>query len=458
MIDPENCTLAQMASAFRQGRLDPRVVAEACVNAHQLHGERLQAYKTWDESGLRKGADIAARAFARGQDSGPLQGIPCSVKDLYGVPGLPTFAGTPRALPDRWQTPGPVVSSLLKQQACISGKTHTVEFAYGGLGTNPHWGTPRNPWDSQQHRVPGGSSSGAGVSLIESSARLALGTDTAGSVRIPASMTGTVGLKLTKDRWSTEGIVPLSTSFDTPGVLSRTVKDMVWAFNALDQESVDDAQSARDMRIGIPDVFFWDDCDEGITDCVEQALKELETAGASLQNMNLERTDDAFNYFRKGGLTPPELYAFLHDTLPEWLDCMDASVRQRMEAGKDIPAWEYVQRRSDLLSIGSAAAQQLRSINVMVVPTVATSAPALTAIAEPAAYAAFNIKALRNTCIANLLGLCSLTIPVGLDNNGIPVGMMLMAGPGQELELLRCALGMETVLGDARSRLGKPSN
>jgi len=455
MIDPENCSLAQMASAFRQGSLDPREVAEVCVTAHQLHGDRLQAYKTWDEPGLRKGADIAARAFARGQDSGPLQGIPFSVKDLYGAPGLPTFAGTPRALPDHWQTPGPVVSSMLKQQACISGKTHTVEFAYGGLGTNPHWGTPRNPWDMHQQRVPGGSSSGAGVSLIEGSARLALGTDTAGSVRIPASMTGTVGLKVTKGRWSTEGIVPLSTSFDTPGILSRTVKDMVWAFNALDQESVDDARPAEGMRIGVPDTFFWDDCDPGIAESVELALKELKTARARVQTLNLDRTDDAFNLFRKGGLTPPELYAFLHDTLPEWLESLDPSVRQRVEGGKDIPAWEYVQRRTDLYNIGTAAAEQLRSVDVMAVPTVATTAPALSEIAEPTAYATANIKALRNTCIANLLGLCSLTLPVGVDKNGIPVGMMLMAGPGQELELLRCALGIEAVLGDALSRLGK---
>jgi aspartyl-tRNA(Asn)/glutamyl-tRNA(Gln) amidotransferase subunit A len=140
-------------------------------------------------------------------------GIPISVKDLFGVPGLPTCAGTNAAFPREWEAAGPVVGAVLSQLGIVTGKTHTVEFAFGGLGTNPHWGTPVNPWSSpDEPRAPGGSSAGAGVSLAQGSALLALGTDTAGSVRIPASFTGQTALKTTHGRWSLEGIVPLSPS------------------------------------------------------------------------------------------------------------------------------------------------------------------------------------------------------------------------------------------------------
>ena len=147
------------------------------------------------------------------------------------------YAGSSRLMPDALQREGPLVENLRQQRAVFTGKTHTVEFAFSGLGLNSHWGTPRNPWDTAVHRVPGGSSSGAGVSLIEGSAILAFGSDTAGSVRIPASLTGTVGLKTTHGRWPLAGIVPLSPTLDTAGLLARTADDMLFAFAAIDPKS-----------------------------------------------------------------------------------------------------------------------------------------------------------------------------------------------------------------------------
>lgn len=447
-------SLRSLAEHLRQGDLRAIDIAESCKHAYDTHEPRFGAYKTWNGDAMLDAARQADSLLAAGRDFGPMQGIPFSAKDLYGVPQLPTFAGSPKALPTAWEKPGPVVNTLLKQMAPVTGKTHTVEFAYGGLGTNRHWTPPRNPWDDQAVRVPGGSSSGAGVSLIEGSALLALGTDTAGSVRVPASMTGTVGLKTTKHLWSTDGIVPLSDSFDTPGLFTRTVADAVFGFEALQGESVPTLDSLSGIRIGVPEQLFWDDCEPGIAEAVQQGLKELERAGATLVTLDLEHAAEAFGYFQKGGLTPPELYRFLERDLPDWIETMDPNVRTRMEAGKDLSSWEYLQRADRFKAIGALAAERLKTVDVLVTPSVATTPPTLEALKPEGEYPRINIKALRNTCIGNVLGLCGLTLPVGLDQARMPVGMLLTARPFSEPRMLSVAAQMERVLGSARERLG----
>lgn len=455
MDDFDTLGLADLAVRYRDGTLNPLAVAAWCADNHARKSGALGAYKSWNGENLQHQAKLATDAFRLGYDLGRMQGIPFSAKDLYGVPGLQTFAGSPNALPAEWERAGPVVSQLLGQLATVSGKTHAVEFAYGGLGTNPHWATPKNPWCKSEHRVPGGSSSGAGVSLIEGSALLALGTDTAGSVRVPASMTGTVGLKVSHGRWSLDGIVPLCPSLDTPGLLTRTVADAVWAFEAMDSAPVPRIASVNSLRIGVPQQFFWDDCDPGITERAREALAELEKAGAQLVGLEIAHAQEAFGYFGEGGLTPPELYAFLQRDLPAWMDTLGPNVRWRLDAGKATPAWEYLQRRDRFQAIGRIAATALQSVDIIAVPSVAISPPSIDALAPEGEYPRLNMKALRNTCIANLLGLCSITMPVGLDSAAMPSGLMLMAAPGLDARMLGCALAMESVLGTGLQRLGK---
>ena len=221
MTDPHELTIAEIGAKLRAGTLSAGAVIEAAIARHDSYGEALGAYKLWQPDAARTVAGAADAVFAAGGDLGPLQGVPVSVKDLFAVDGLPSYSGTPNRLPPEFEREGPVVAAARRQLAPFPGKTHTVEFAYGGLGVNNHWGTPRNPWDAADHRVSGGSSSGAGVSLVEGSAHLALGSDTAGSVRIPASFTGNMGLKITHGRWPLDGITPLGPSLDTPGVLAR---------------------------------------------------------------------------------------------------------------------------------------------------------------------------------------------------------------------------------------------
>src|SRR5690242_5184918 len=228
-------SLIEIAADLRAKRVTARELVETAIARHERFGERLHAYSLWAPEQARVVAQAADAAFAAGVTVGPLQGLPISIKDLFAASGYPCFAGSSRRLPsDPWEQDGPLVATLRRQLGVITGKTHMVEFAFGGTGLNSHHGAPVNPWDASAHRSPGGSSSGAGVSLLEGSALLAFGSDTAGSVRIPASMTGTVGLKVTLGRWPTEGVVTLSHSFDTPGLLAGSVADVAYGFAAFD--------------------------------------------------------------------------------------------------------------------------------------------------------------------------------------------------------------------------------
>jgi aspartyl-tRNA(Asn)/glutamyl-tRNA(Gln) amidotransferase subunit A len=260
MRHPIDLPLAGVAEALRKRSISAAELAEEAIRRHEEHGDHLHAYKLFDVEGARRMAAEADRMLRDHDRPPPLCGVPVSVKDLYGVAGLPTFAGTVRRLPESWSLDAWLVNRLREQGAVLMGKTHTVELAYGAVGINPHWGTPWNPWDPDTHRIPGGSSCGAGVSLWEGSALLALGTDTGGSIRIPASMAGTVGHKVTFGRWPVDGVVPLSMTLDTVGGLTRSVTDAIDFFGALDPSwgdpaalrSAVGADRTDSLRLGVP--------------------------------------------------------------------------------------------------------------------------------------------------------------------------------------------------------------
>lgn len=450
-------TLQQTAAFIRDGRVLDLV--DLALDAHDRHGARLNAYKTWDGPRVREQAEALHRMIATGVDLGPMMGIPVSVKDLYGVPGLPVFAGTSEALPGRWSRSGPVVSRLLAQMALVTGKTHTVEFAFGGIGINNHWGTPLNPWSRDDElRVPGGSSSGAGVSLLEGSAMLALGTDTAGSVRVPASFTGMVGLKTTFGRWSNDGIVPLSSSLDTPGILARSVQDVAYAFAAIDPHAATiRPRELLGLRIGVPDRFFLDGVDPEIAALFQKQLQVLEQAGAVLVSLDTPGCDEGFEIFRQGGLSAAELRSFIERNFPEKIHTLDPLVKLRVESAHSMSVIEYLRRREELAVRGREFTKLYERCDVIATPTVAISAPTLRELAEPGVYAQINMKVLRNTVIANLFGQCALTMPMGLDGNAMPAGMQLMAAPRSEESLLAIAQAIETKIGGSRELVGTPA-
>ncbi|PMR74019.1 amidase [Billgrantia endophytica] len=454
--------LREQYAGLRGGTLSATALAEAAIEAYKTRGRHDHAYLTWNGEAALAFARATDALLGQGGDAGALMGIPVSIKDIYAVPGLPTYAGSSQRLPRRWEQPGPMMAALLAQLPSIMGKTHTVEFAFGGLGTNAHWGAPRNPWDRLAHRTPGGSSSGAGVSLVGGTASLALGTDTAGSVRIPASMTGVAGLKTTAGRWPKDQIVPLSSTLDTPGLLAHRVDDLAFAFDALDDAlarrstRVPAPPSLADLTFGIPERYFWDDCSPGIAEAVQYAIGQLEAAGARLVPLELPDTDEAYALFQQGGLAAAELAAFLNTELPDMIETLDPNVAARVRAADDMPAWEYVRRRSVIDRLYATAATRLADVDAMLTPTVTITPPTLESLKPEGAYSKANMQALRNTVIANFTGLCGLTLPVGKDSAGMPVGLQVLAEPWQDARLLAIGQAIEEQLGSGIEILGEP--
>ena len=302
--------------------------------------------------------------------------------------------------------------------------------------------------------MPGGSSAGAGVSLQEGSAVLAFGTDTAGSVRIPAAWTGTVGLKTTAGRWSTAGIVPLSSTLDTAGILTRTVADAVVAFGALDPhpEPVARGLDVAGIRFGRGPSVFWENASRGVVEAVEAALGEVR---ATTTDVDLP-ANEALELFGVGGPVSAELDGFLAWVLPEVRETLDPNVAARVASAGDLPVREYWRRRHRMVALAAEARRAFADVDVVVTPTVANTPPTVASLADPAAYRTQNLLCLRNTSVVSYLGLCAVSIPCGLDAAGMPVGLHLIGPPGAEARVLAIALALETRLGTSRERLGTP--
>jgi aspartyl-tRNA(Asn)/glutamyl-tRNA(Gln) amidotransferase subunit A len=463
MADALSLPMVEIAVLFREGKLKARALAEKAIANHERFGAKLMAYSHWAPEHARKCADAADAAFGVGSRAGALQGIPTSVKDLFAVVGFPTHAGSPKRLPPKFEIEGPVIASLRRQLPTLMGKTHMVEFAFGGTGQNAHYGSPRNPWDLTAHRSPGGSSSGAGVSLCEGSALLALGSDTAASVRLPAAMTGNAGLKLTKDRWSSEGLVPLSFSFDTPGILARSMADAGFGFAALDPHLGDPFAFLRrvpsgvsGIRIGICDAWFWDGCENGIDEIVRSAIDALARAGAVVTEKSLPEAREAFAVFAEGGVSAIELRTFLDRELPDWLATIDPVNVPALKNAENLSACEYLSRRLRLIEAANSAAARFDDVDVIATPTVMFTPHVLAEETGADKFWARNRKIVHNLVPVNYLTLCAATLPVGLDRLGMPVGLQLIARGGDDEKLVAIACAAERVLGTPREVLGAP--
>lgn len=461
-LDLATASLIDIAAEFRDSKLTAMEVADWVIGNYDERGEALHAYKTWMPEKVRAEATAADAAFAAGIDLGPLQGIPVSIKDLVGVAGYPIFAGCPRELPDHWAVDGPIVAAIRQQLGVISGKTHTVQFAFGGMGANRHWGPPRNPWDAVEHRSPAGSSSGAGVSLCEGSAFLAIGTDTAGSVRMPATVTGNAGMRPTPGRWPIDGIVPLVPSLDTPGPLARSVADLAYGFAAIDPViggNVEDflevlaSSDITDFRIGVCEWYFAD-CDPGVAERVREALTELEKAGARLSDATLPHLDDLVALNDVGGLHIGEFASFINNEMQDYKDDLDPAVAIRLAAAENYTAAEHLKRVRDVERMCAAADAAFGPYDAIVGPTIPMTPPKMSDISTPETHLAANTRFVRNTVTVSLLHQCAVTVPVGLDEAGMPVGLQVVCREGDDATALGVARAIENVIGTPRERLG----
>ena len=453
--------LQEIAAEVRRGGGGARLEAEAAIRRHEASD--LAAYIAFDSKAIRAQADAVDRAVASGEDPGPLAGVTVSVKDLYALAGYSLRAGSKRPLP-AWPE-GFLVRSLRRLGAVFTGKTHTVEFAFGAVGLNPNTGTPVNPWDPDEHRAPGGSSAGAGVSLWEGSARIALGSDTGGSIRIPASATGVVGFRPTTGRWPTTGVVPLSTTLDTVGLLAHTVEDLRYAFRALDPLAGHARDLARagpervsELRVGVPASRLWMDADPGIAAVAEGALAELETAGATLLHVDVPELDEAGDRYFDGRIVQPEFLGFLERELPEWIPLLHSIIGKRLGEAGDVRAVDYLAALDGRRRLSARVHDRFasESIDLLATPTLPIAPPPLAELSGLGAYREANRLMLSGTCPASMLDLCAISLPAGLDGEEMPVGLQLMGPSGADLRVLAQAAAAESVLGTNLRRLGRP--
>ena len=459
----EQSSIEALARGIRDGKTSFEALMEGVVARYKAREDTLGAYKHFDGPRALAEARAMDGLLAAGHDAGPLMGLPVSLKDLYGVEGMPICGGTPSELPESWQREGPVVQALRRALGIVTGKSHTVEFAYGGVGTNRHWGAPRNPWDAEHHRVSGGSSSGAGVSLCQGTAVVAMGTDTGGSVRIPASVTGNVGLKVTAERWSLDGIVPLSSTFDTPGPLARSVPDAAIAYAVIERmldplgwlESLRGLEAA-DLRLGVCDEHFWEDCEPGIAEGVQGAIDALSKKGARIKKLPFAEAGLAREHAWKAALFSVEGMSFIEEHYPERIETVDPDVGRRLALGGAVSAVDYVKEKRTLERLAGIADEKLRHVDALITPTVPVTPPTLDAVADEETYVHYMGRMPCNTQPVNQLRLTAITLPVALDAAGMPVGLQLIARGGQEAKLLSVALACEQALGTGRERLGTP--
>jgi len=438
-----------------QGHLSCEQIAADCIRQRQLLDPSLFAYHQYYDDQLQIAAQRAQERVNRG-DAPSVCGIPFSIKNIMAADGFTCYPGTRVPAPAAWEKDGAVVAMLRQQGALLTGTTHASELAVGGLGVNEHWGTPRNPWDSEQHRVPGGSSSGAAVSVLQGSCGFALGTDTGGSVRVPASAAGVAGLKTTSGRWPLSGVVPLASRFDTVGVIARTVDDIAFIFEQIDSLSVAPQTpvdlALTDIRFRRASDLCWTDLDPGIGEAVENALTKLTLVGVDFSD------DDGFfaqaAQIRDRGAV--ECHQMIDKHLQGVRPHLSRHVSNFLEGALKVSTATFNQRLQTIMAWRAEVDSRLGDCDVVVLPTLRETPPVLAELDDPDRYAHYSDSLLHNTVLGSVNGMCAITLPVGLDAAGMPVGLQLAAKAHAEPMLLHVAALVESVIGTSPDRCGYP--
>jgi aspartyl-tRNA(Asn)/glutamyl-tRNA(Gln) amidotransferase subunit A len=382
---------------------------------------------------------------------GPLHGIPIALKDLVDVEGRVTTGGS-RLWEDRAaNTTATVVERLKAAGAILIGKTHMVEFAFGGWGTNAPMGTPKNPWDRRVHRVPGGSSSGSGVAVAAGMAPAALGSDTGGSVRIPASFNGIVGLKTTVGRISNHGTLPLAPTLDTIGPMTRSVEDAALLFEVLAGADPEDPATlglpptdtlrrlkagVAGLRLGVLPDSERDGIDEEALVFYVEALRVLEKQGAALVDVELPQGFRAYQA-ACGTLMSPEGYFANRGWIEMANGPFDPNVRGRILAGKGIAAADYLQALAERRTAKRAFLAAIEGIDVLLTPTTPVPAVPLAEVDEASGAPS------RFTRAGNYLDLCGLALPCGFTRGGLPLSLQVLGRGYDEATVLRVGWAFE---------------
>jgi aspartyl-tRNA(Asn)/glutamyl-tRNA(Gln) amidotransferase subunit A len=445
-------TLGRLAADLAAGRTtSSTLIEEALARINDPTGEGKRVFVKVYAEAARAAAEAQDRLRAAGYVPSPLAGLPVSIKDLFDVAGARTLAGS-RALDDAppAKADALIVARLKAAGAIIIGRTNMTEFAFSGVGINPHYGTPGNPFD--RSLIPGGSSAGAPVSVADGMAAVAIGTDTGGSVRIPAALCGLVGFKPTQYRVPRDGAVPLSTTLDSVGPIGGSVAccALTDAVMAGERPEVPPAVPPDGLRFGVPKTVMFDDLEAPVAAAFERAVSALARAGARIIELPLEMLGDNARINAKGGFAAAEAFAW-HETLLERRGRdYDPRVRTRIERGREMTASDYirlVEARSDFIRRFDT---ETEAFDALLMPTVPITAPPMAAFARDENYFRLHAMLARNTGITNFLDRCALTLPIEAPGTA-PVGLMVVGRHGEDRRLLAIGIGIETLLEGARN-------
>ncbi len=432
-------------AALRDGATTALAELDRCIAAAQAPASQHSFVRTLFD-------DARTTVVQPGIARLPLAGLAVSVKDLFDIAGQPTPAGStvladaPAASMD-----SPAVARLRAAGGALIGRTNMVEFAFSGVGVNPHFGTPA-ALDARfgtlpgAPRVPGGSSSGAAVSVATGAAFVALGSDTGGSIRIPAALNGIVGFKNTARLVPTTGAVPLSTTLDTACAMTRTVRDAIVAHEVLAARRVTRSPAPLSQyRLAVPSTLFLDDLDATVARAFERTLATLRAAGATIDTIALPAVQDQPAY----GFAAPEAFAWHRDLLQRAGDRYDPRVRQRIEKGATLMAWEYIDLLLARQQWITRVHARIDAYDALLSPTVPIVAPLLADVApgagQDAEFFRVNNLLLRNTSAINLLDGCALSLPCHVAGE-LPVGLMVWHGALRDDTVLNVGQQIEQIL------------
>jgi len=446
---PNTPTLATLANDLDSGRTSARKLVDECLaRIADTAGEGARAFIHVDAEAAIEAAEAMDRLREVKAAPSPFAGIPVSIKDLFDINGQVTRAGS-RALDGSApaEADASAVARLRRAGFIVIGRTNMTEFAYSGIGINPHFGTPKGAWQRSVGHVPGGSSSGAAVSVVDRMAHGALGTDTGGSCRIPAAFNGIVGFKPTQRRVPLDGGVPLSFTLDSFGPLARTVGCCAVLDAVLANEPVKPLQPRpiKGMRLAVPTTVALDELEEAVARTFERALETLSRQGALIERIAEPEFLDVGVMNTKGGFAAAESYAWHRYLIVSHGEVYDPRVAMRIRRGEAVSAADYIDLLEMRKSLIARSTVRLAPYDALVLPTTANTPPRIADLADDKAFTAANLLALRNCTLINMIDGCAISLPCHREGE-VPVGLMLAAAGGSDRRIFELAAAMEAVI------------
>jgi aspartyl-tRNA(Asn)/glutamyl-tRNA(Gln) amidotransferase subunit A len=442
-------TLATLAEDLDSGRTSARKLVDQCLaRIADASGEGARAFIHVDAEAAIEAAEAMDRLREVKAAPSRYAGIPVSIKDLFDIKGQVTRAGS-RALDDSppAEADASAVARLRRAGFVVIGRTNMTEFAFSGIGINPHYGTPKGAWRRGVGHVPGGSSSGAAVSVVDGMAHGGLGTDTGGSCRIPAAFNGIVGFKPTQRRVPLDGGVPLSFTLDSFGPLARTVGCCAVLDAVLADETVAPLQprSIKGMRPAVPTTVALDELEDDVARTFERALETLSRQGALIERIAVPEFLDVAVMNAKGGFAAAESYAWHRYLIASKGDVYDPRVSSRIMRGESLSAADYIDLLAARRSLIARTEKRLAPYDALVLPTTANTPPRIADLADDKAFTKANLLALRNCTLINMIDGCAISLPCHREGE-VPVGLMLASSGGADRRIFELAAAMEGVI------------